>query len=145
MGELLLFLLFVVSVIWMLRRRKKKAYYGQTLGDVPSPYARAEPPNPVDDTVADADPGEDPEPMTLGKRIGGIVFLSVWLTGWSFGCYFAIQERMRLSYGDEGYIFLTIWLAIAIPGWFIAAWTLFRLLRGDEVEFNMDGDADGGD
>lgn len=145
MGELLLFLLFVAGVFWMFRGPKKKTYYGQALGDVSSPYEVRELPAP-EGQDSDADEGADaPEKLSLGKRIWGIVFLSVWLTGWSFGCYFAIQERLKLSYGDEGYIFLTIWLAIAIPGWFFAAWTLFRLLRGDEVEFNMDGDADGGD
>ena len=136
MGQVLLFLLFLVGVYWMFRKPKKTSYYGQTLGNAPSPYEASKP---VLAAERDPDVADLPEKMSLGKRLYGIVFLSVWLSGWSVGCYLALQERLKLSYGDEGYIFLTIWLAIAIPGWFLAVWTLLRLLRGDEVEFNTDG------
>lgn len=147
MGELLLFFLFVAGVFLMFRGSKKKTYYGQTLGDAPSPYEHPGPPILVSDNDLEREPSEEPEKMSLGKRIGGIVFLSIWLTIWSFGCYVALTTAAQLSYGEEGYIFLRVWLAMAIPAWFLAAWTLFRLLRGDHVEFSFDGDGggDGGD
>ena len=140
MGEFLLFVLFVVGVYWMLRYPRKKVYYGQSFEE-PPPKPGSKPTlvhsNARDDTE------DGPKELTRGGRIAAIVFLSVWLSFWTVGCYFALGEAARLSYGDEGYIFIRIWLAIAIPGWFFAAWTLFRLFRGDHVEINFDGDAGG--
>lgn len=141
MGEVLLFLLFVASVLWMFHRPRKKTYYGQTLGD--NPPVEGDKPARVPPLDANVDASDSPEKMSLGKRLYGIVFLIVWLSIWSAGCFMALKERLAMSFGDEGYIFLTIWLALAIPAWFLAAWTLFRLLRGDEVEFSSDGDAGG--
>lgn len=139
MGELLLFLLFGAGVLWMLRKPKKKVYFGQTFEEKPRP------PEIVHQN--DVEDDDTPKELTVGARIGAILFFSVWLTGWTFGCYFALTTAAGLSYGEEGYIFLRIWLAMAIPAWFFVAWTLFRLLRGDNVEFSSDGDGggDGGD
>jgi len=136
MGELLLFLLFVAGVFWMFRPRRKKVYYGQTFEEKPPPPKLV-----VQNEIEDED---EPKELTFGARLGAIVFFSVWLTGWSFGCYFALTSAAALSYGEEGYIFLRVWLAMAIPAWFFVAWTLFRLLRGDHVEFSSDSDGDSG-
>ncbi|MEM7632758.1 MAG: hypothetical protein AAF227_12225 [Pseudomonadota bacterium] len=136
-GEIAILFGAILIVVFALLRRREKTYYGQTLGDVPSPYDK---PVKVAKSDDEDNVSEEPEKMSFGKRLSGIAFLSVWLLLWSGGCYAALSVRMTLSPGDEGYIFMTLWLLLAIPAWFIAAWTLFCLLRGDEVEFNMDDD-----
>ncbi len=141
----ILFLVVVIGLAFVMRlKRKKKRYYGQTFDDVPSPYDKAEDAahreNGNVPQLVHVNEDEKPEKLSASKRAGGVVFLSIWLSIWSVGCFFALRERLNMSYGDEGYIFMTIWLAFAVPAWFFAAWTLFRLLRGDDVEFNMDGD-----
>ncbi|MEM7752648.1 MAG: hypothetical protein AAF230_04485 [Pseudomonadota bacterium] len=136
-GPYLPFLLFLLGVLFVFGLpKRKKTYYGQTM-DAPAP----EPPKLVHET--DLGKPEEPEELTLGKRVAAIAFLSFWLTGWTAGCYFALITAAELSYGDEGYIFIRIWLALAIPAWFFVAWTLFRLFRGDNVEISFDGDGGG--
>lgn len=121
------------------KSRAKPRYYGQTFGDPVSPYDKVE-------SEAPSVAGDNlEEKVKRSARLSTIVFLSVWLTGWTIGCFFALRTWVSLSYGEEGFIFLTIWLAMAIPAWFFVAWTLVRMIRGDEVEFSGDEDGDGGD
>lgn len=141
-AELILLAVLAAIAFSAMRRRRKKTYYGQTLGEPSSPY---ESPVEQPEVQAASDTDETPEKLTLGKRIFGICFLSVWLSIWSVGCYVALTAVTQIRYGEEGYIFLRIWLALAIPAWFFAAWQLFRLLRGDDVELDFDGDGHGGD
>ena len=115
---------------WILRPRKTKTYYGQTFED-----------RSHDPVVATQN--EPKTPMSRGARIYGIGFMTVWLTGWTFGCYLAFGTWMMLEWGEEGSIFLLVWLSFAIPAWFLAAWTLVRLIRGDDVDIEF-GDGDGG-
>ena len=138
MGELLLFLLLLIAgLYWVFGKPRKKVYYGQSFEE--------DPPSPKLVVKNDVEDEDEPKKLTPAARIGAILFFSVWLTGWTFGCYLALTTAAELSYGEEGYIFLRIWLAMAIPAWFFAAWTLFRLLRGDNVEFSSDVDSGGGD
>ncbi len=126
---------FLVTV----RSRRERQDFGRTSEKMPTPrQPKSKHPENGED---------DPEPLTMGKRIGAIAFLSFWLSIWSVGCYFALVTRVGMQYGEEGFIFLTIWLGVAIPAWFFVAWTLLRLLRGDHVDirFDGDGDGDGGD
>ena len=142
MGTWLLFLfLIVLGLYWVFRSPRKKVYYGQTFEEKPPVGEHP----PVRDVLEGGKSEDDdaPKELTPGTRIAAILFLGVWLTFWTFGCYFALVTAAELSYGEEGYIFLRIWLAMAIPAWFIVAWTLFRLLRGDHVDISFDGDAGG--
>ena len=130
-GYFIVALLVVALLRFWWRRRRPHDYYGQSMGQPEPPR-----PQPVEPDL--------PKKMTMAGRLFAIVFFSVWLTGWTAGCYMAGRAWLGLSFGDEGYIFLLVWLAIAVPGWFFAAWTLFRLLRGDDVELSFDGDDSGG-
>ena len=119
------FVLGYAALVGMARfsAKSRKSYYGQTMETDPaSPDA--------------------PERMSRGKRLWAIGFLTVWLFGWTFGVYVALETRLGLSPGQEGYIFMTIWLAAAIPAWFFVVWILFRLYRGDDVDMEFDGDGD---
>lgn len=127
--------LVVICLAWLILRRRKKTFYGQTFEHTEASSTTSKPLEEEDDT---------PYVLTTKKRIAGILFLGVWLSFWTLGVGFATREWLTLSYGDQGYVFLAFWLAIAIPGWFFVAWTIFRLLRGDHVEFQFDGDGDSG-
>ncbi len=124
-------LIIAVILFFLLKNRKAKRPYGQTFEH--SKTSLLEPLENEDGT---------PEKLSPRKRAAGVSFLSVWLFFWTFGVYFAVQEWLRLSYGEDGFVFISLWLAAAIPGWFFAAWTLFRLLRGDDIAFDFDSDTD---
>lgn len=124
----LLGLVVALAIFLSFKRAKKKRPYGQTYEDVETPVTK-----PV---KAD---GTTPEKLSFKKRLGGIAFLTVWLSIWTFGVFVAGSTWLSMSQGEVGYFFLMIWLVIAVPAWGVAAWTLFRLLRGDDVEFEMDG------
>ena len=72
-----------------------------------------------------------------GSGIGwiiAIVFLSLWLVGWTVGIFAAVavfsQDFGGLGDGDAfGQVFLAVWIIIAGVGWWFAARTLLRLLR----------------
>lgn len=129
--------LMLVVCVFTLRKRRK-SYYGQTLQDTA--------PKAGDTFDPQTDPDEvNAEPMSRAKRLGAILFLSVWITFWTGAivvCWGALRE---LSYGEQGFIFLRIWLVGASVGWIFVAYTLFRLIRGDDIDIQFDGDGDGGD
>ena len=76
-----------------------------------------------------ASPKATPQFQSLGARIFGVLFLGVWLIGWTAGIGFA---AFALFNSDSGFskVFLFIWLSAAIIGWWFAFRTLIRLLKG---------------
>lgn len=67
-----------------------------------------------------------------GFRLIPILFLLVWLTGWSFAIRMALGMLLdQLEEGDAfPSVFLAFWLAFAVLGWVVAARLLFRLIFG---------------
>lgn len=126
----LLGLFVALAVFLYFARPKKKRPYGQTFDDVEPPASK---PVETEDTL--------PEKLSRKKRLGGIAFLIVWLSIWTFGIFVAGSTWLSMSQGEVGYVFLMIWLVFAIPAWFFAAWILFRLLRGDDVDIRFDGES----
>lgn len=63
-----------------------------------------------------------------------IIFLCVWLVGWSFGIMFAAAI---IASGDAPF-FIFIWITAALAGWVIAFFILLGLIKGKIV-----GDSDG--
>ncbi|GGA15207.1 hypothetical protein [Neptunicoccus cionae] len=55
-----------------------------------------------------------------------IVFLTLWLTGWSGGILL-VSAILRDGNGDS---FLYIWLAAAVLGWGVAVYVLIQQLKG---------------
>lgn len=127
---LLLCLTVALTVYLFFTRSKKKRLYGQTYDDVEPPASK---PVKADETL--------PEKLGFKKRLGGIAFLIVWLSIWTFGVFVAGSTWLFMSQGEVGYVFLMIWLVFAVPAWFFAAWTLFRLLRGDDIDIKFDGES----
>jgi hypothetical protein len=76
-----------------------------------------------------ADTEATPQFQSLGARIFGVLFLGVWLIGWTGGIGFA---TFALFSSDTGFskVFLFIWLSAAVIGWWFAVRTLIRLLKG---------------
>ena len=68
------------------------------------------------------------ESVSTAGRIAGIVFLSLWLIGWTFG----IIMVSGLFFADDGpqRWFALVWLAAAVFGWFFAVYALWRLILG---------------
>lgn len=111
----------LIAGVAFLTRVRRQTYFGQTIEHDRS--------------------GDVPEPMSRGKRVFLIAFLTVWLFGWTFGVLLVLAEWRSTTSQSDDFIFMSIWLCVGIPGWFFVAWTLFRLYRGDDVDVNMDGDA----
>lgn len=72
-----------------------------------------------------------PQFQSLGAQIFGVVFLGVWLLGWSGAIIFATYEL--LTGNDFSKFFLVFWIVLASGGWVFAAKTLRALLRGEKI------------
>ena len=128
-------------IVYLFRRwkaRKPERFYGQTMGDPGSKPVQNSTPKLVFEREADAETDLPEHYISPSERVGHLAFMLVWITGWSFGVFFAARSWLSMSLGEEGFIFLSFWLAFAIPGWFFAAWVIFKLLRGDHFEINSD-------
>ncbi|MEO1331360.1 MAG: hypothetical protein AAFW46_17045 [Pseudomonadota bacterium] len=69
-------------------------------------------------------------------RLFMIGFLSLWLTGWSAGIYFAATEFWRgFSRGEFGgdTLFLGFWVTVASVAWAIAMRVLIGAIRGEDL------------
>ncbi|PLX36676.1 MAG: hypothetical protein C0606_12680 [Hyphomicrobiales bacterium] len=70
-----------------------------------------------------------------------IVFLLVWLVGWTFGIFMAATEMLPpISGGSLGFdnLFVMVWLALAVAGWFLVVRVLIKLLRGEPLKSERD-------
>ncbi len=78
----------------------------------------------------DLSPNTQPMPKAPKRKREwvSIIFMMVWISGWSIGILFALGVLMS----GTADAFLLIWLAFAILGWFVAVFVLTALLRGRE-------------
>jgi hypothetical protein len=73
----------------------------------------------------------DVKPMSGLARVFTILFIGVWLLGWSGVIIFATIE---LFTGDDfSKLFLVFWIVLASGGWLFAVKTLRALLRGEQI------------
>lgn len=60
-----------------------------------------------------------------------ISFLTIWLSGWTTGIWFAISGLIESGAEDPALAaFLGVWITFALGGWVFVVWVLFRLLAG---------------
>lgn len=59
-----------------------------------------------------------------------ILFLCVWLIGWSFG----IMLAAAILFGGDAPFFIYIWIIAAVIGWIIAFFILLGLIKGTSVD-----------
>lgn len=73
----------------------------------------------------------DSKPMGAGMRLFMIVFIGVWLIGWTGGIIFATFAL----FADSGFskVFMFVWLVAAIIGWTFAFRTIGKLIRGEQI------------
>ena len=72
------------------------------------------------------------------RNIVLILFLMLWLTGWSFGEYFALSEILRGG-NVVGSVFLLVWATLWTLGGLVAARVLLWNLFGSERLFMTGG------
>ena len=73
----------------------------------------------------------DAEPMSGPVRVFTILFLGVWLLGWSGGIIFAVIALFTGN--DFSKFFLIFWIVLASAGWLFAVKALRALLRGEQI------------
>lgn len=73
----------------------------------------------------------DAEPMSGPARVFTIIFLGVWLLGWSGGIIFAVVALFTGN--DFSKFFLIFWIVLASAGWLFAVKALRALLRGESI------------
>ena len=73
----------------------------------------------------------DAEPMSGPVRVFTIIFLGVWLLGWSGGIIFAVSALFTDN--DFSKFFLIFWIVLASAGWLFAVKALRALLRGEQI------------
>ena len=73
----------------------------------------------------------DETSMSGPARVFTILFLTVWLIGWSGGIIFAVIALFNGN--DFSKFFLIFWIVIASAGWVFGAKTLGTLLRGGSI------------
>lgn len=70
-----------------------------------------------------------------------IIFIAVWLVGWTFGIYMAasavLPHTSRDGIGFDN-AFMMIWIIAAMAGWLIAARVLWKLLKGEPLSKQSD-------
>ena len=68
------------------------------------------------------------EAMGAGARVFQIVFIVIWLAGWSIG----ILMAFLFLFSDDGFskVFLVLWLVLASTFWVMAFKRLKALIRG---------------
>lgn len=70
-----------------------------------------------------------------------IIFIAVWLVGWTFGIYMAATEMLpHTSHDGIGFdnAFMMVWIIAAVAGWFLAARVLWKLLKGEPLKKQSD-------
>ena len=73
----------------------------------------------------------DAKPMSVPARVFAIIFLCIWLLGWSGAIIFATYELFAGN--DFSKVFLIFWIILAGGGWLFALKTLRALLRGEQI------------
>lgn len=73
----------------------------------------------------------DAKSMSLPARVFAIIFLCIWLLGWSGAIIFATYELFAGN--DFSKFFLIFWIILASGGWLFALKTLRALLRGEQI------------
>jgi hypothetical protein len=74
---------------------------------------------------------QDTKPMSGPVRVFTIIFLGVWLLGWSGGIIFAVIALFTGN--DFSKFFLIFWIVLASAGWLFAVKALRALLRGESI------------
>ena len=74
---------------------------------------------------------QDTKPISGPVRVFIVIFIGIWLVGWSVGIIFAV---IALFMGDDfSKLFLIFWIVLASGGWLFAVKFLIALLRGKIV------------
>ncbi|PIB25920.1 hypothetical protein BFP76_13070 [Amylibacter kogurei] len=95
--------------------RRKRGVYKNTANDPPKPQH------------------ENDEPQS--SRLFTLIFLSVWLIGWSTAIYFVFNVIIR----GEGGVFLYVWLIAALIGWCFVVFILFTLIFNKSKDIDPSG------
>ncbi|GHA46006.1 hypothetical protein GCM10008927_08950 [Amylibacter ulvae] len=76
------------------------------------------------------------ESGTPPGRLFSIIFLCLWLTGWSAAIFFVFDTIIN----GNGGAFLYVWLILALIGWCVAVLKLFTLVFGKHEGANASSD-----